>query len=237
MADTNDLILLENIVTDFLLAYKKTTEDYTLYLSHAGRLIRDFHIHDSSKFRTEKITVDAFGIIEMPDDMIKFGDLSVAYNGEWWSFTERRNMVNTTTTTLGVEGQDTDFGEGVDLLDGPTTTYGSRGAINEYYYMLDWDARRIFCDGIISDTVVLKYVSSGISATEDLYVPTMLVLMIESYLLWKETFWIPELIRERESRKRDFDNERLRVRNVLNSMTASQWRDLFWGAITLGPKR
>ena len=61
--------------------------------------------------------------------------------------------------------------------------------------------------------------------------------MLENYLLWKETFWIKDLVRERPLRKKDFDNERLRVRNVLNSLTASQWKDLLWGTFSQAPKR
>lgn len=237
MADTNALILLEEVVTRFLLKYKKTTEDYTIYLEHAANVVRDFQVHDSTHYKTVKIAVDALGIIEMPDDLIKLNGVMVAKNGEWWTFTERPEKVNTTTSPLGVEGHDTDFGEGIDVLDSITSTYGAVGGVNQYYYMVDMDARRIFCDGIISDTVVIKYVSSGISTTASTYIPEMLTPMVDSYLLWKETYWIPELLRERDMRKRDFTDERLRIRNVLNGLTASQWRDLFWGNITMTPKR
>jgi hypothetical protein len=146
-------------------------------------------------------------------------------------------MINTTTTTDDVEGHDSDFGEGVALLDNKTYTYGSKGAVNPYYFKLDWNARRIFCDGIKSDTVVLKYVSSGIDTSEDTYIPDLITPMVDSYLLWKETYWIPELVRERLAREKDYNNERLRVRNVINGLTISQWQDLFWGTATQTPKR
>ena len=237
MADSNALVTIESSVTDFLLGYKKTTDDYVTYLKHACDLLRDFRLFDSKEAVSEKVSIDSLGIIEMPDSMIRFKELSVAVNGEWWTFTEKPNMVNTTTTTLLVEGHDSDFGEGVSVRDGVTNTYGARGGVNAYYFMLDWNARRIFCDGITSDTVLLKYASSGISITGVTYIPTLIVLMLENYLLWKETFWIKELVRERDSRKKDFDNERLRVRNVLNSLTASQWKDLLWGTFSQAPKR
>jgi len=237
MAETSALITLEQAITDFLLAYKKTTEDYVLYLTHGCRLLTDFMIHSSQEARTEKIAVSALGIIEMPSDLIRLKDVCVDRNGEWWTMTERPEKVNTTTTTLGVEGQDSNFGEGVALKDGYTYTYGATGAVNDYYYAVDMKARRIFVDGLVSDTVLIRYVSSGIKATETTYIPILIVPMLEAYLLWKETYWISELMRERGVRADDYKNEKLRVRNVLNSLTAMQWRDIFWGSFTQTPKR
>jgi hypothetical protein len=235
--DTNALISLETAVTNFLLKYKKGTDDYVVYLEHGANLLREFRTHDSQEARTEKIAVSALGIVEMPDDMISFKEISVAWNGQWWTMTNKPDMVNTTTFTGPVEGHDTAFGEGVSIPDNRTTGYGASGGVNNYYYMLDWNARRIFLDGIKSDTVLLKYVSSGISATGTTYIPDLLTETLDNYLLFKETYWISGLARERQIRQKDFENARLRVRNLLNSLTASQWRDVFWGSFRQAPSR
>lgn len=237
MADTSSLITIEQGVTDFLLGYKKSTDDYVIYLKHACDLLTRFKVYHSPEFATEKVSIDANGIIEMPTSMIGFKDLGIWRNGEMWEFTERPAMVNTTTTTGGVEGQDSDFGEGVAPMDNVTTGYGAKGAVNTYYYMLDWKARRIFCHGIISDTAVLRYTSSGIDATGTTYIPIILVPMLENYLLWKETYWIADLKRERGDRERTFINEQIQVRNFLNSLTAGQFRDIMWGTSTQTPRR
>ena len=237
MADVNALITIEEAVTRYLLKYKKSTDDYTIYTEHACNCVRDYQLHDGVKFRTEKISVDSLGIIELPNDCVKVHDVCVAYRGEWWSFTERPDMINTTTTVGTTETHDSDFGEGVDLLDNKTYTYGSKGGVNQYYYKVDYNARRIFCDGIISDTVILKYVSNGINADGDTYIPEMMTPMLDSYLLWKETYWLTPLVRERQGRERDYMNERMRVRNVLNAMTIAQFKDVFWGSVTQSPHR
>jgi hypothetical protein len=237
MAETNALVTVEQAVTDYLLAFKKTTEDYIIYVRHACTLLTDFMIHTSQEARSEKIAVSALGIIEMPDDLIKLHDVCIPRNGEWWTMTERSGKVNTTTFTGFVEGQDSTFGEGVDVKDGITTTFGARGAVNDYYYMVDYKARRIFVDGIKSDTVLIKYVSSGISTTATTYIPILVIPMLEAYLLWKESFWIDKLARERDSRYNDYRNEKLRVRNVINGMTTAQWNDIIWGSFTQTPKR
>ena len=211
MADVNALVSIEEAVTRYLLKYRKPQDDYVIYTEHACNCVRDFQLHDGHSLRSEKIAVDALGIVELPDDCVMVHDVCVAYRGEWWSFTERPDMVNTTTLSGGSETHDADFGEGVTLLDNKTYTYGSKGAVNDYYYKLDWKARRIFCDGIISDTVLLKYVSNGINADGDTYIPEMVTPMLDTYLLWKETYWLTELVRERQARERDYMNERMRV--------------------------
>jgi len=235
--DSTGVINIETAVTDYLLGYKKTTEEYIVYLKHALDLLTDFMIHDSREARSEKVSVDSNGIIEFPSDCIRVKDIAVGFQGEWWTFTERNNMINTTTTTAGVEGHDSDFGEGVSLRDGITTTYGAKGGVNSYYYTIDRKARRVFCDGITSDTVLMRYVSSGVSITGITYIPRMLVPMLENYLLFKETFWEKSSAREADQREKRFKNERIRVRNVLNSLTAAQWKDVILGSATQTPKR
>jgi hypothetical protein len=234
---TNALVPIEQMVTQFMLRFKKSNEDYVVYLEHACALLRQYRTYDSREVVTDKISVDSLGIIEMPGDMISFKDLCVAKDGEWWSFTLRPDIVNTTTFTGLIEGQDSVFGEGVGVRDNLTSTLGARGAVNEYYYTIDWENRRIFCDGIKSDTALLKYVSSGVKTSGTTYMPDILSELLDNYLLFKESYWIPGLAREREMRKTDFEKERLRIRNLLNSLTSSQWNDLMWGLFSQNPKR
>lgn len=239
MADTSALRDIEGLTTDFLLKYKRPQEDYILYVTHACDCLREFMTYDNRGFKSEKVTVDSLGIVEMPSDMLDYGfkDICVAKNGEWWSFTERADMVNTTTTTGGVEGHDSTFGEGVALKDNVTDTLAARGAVNEYYYILDWKARRIFLDGIVSDTVLLKYISSGITLTGTTYVPIILTPVVDTYLKWQESFWLTDKVRERESLKQDYVNARLQLRGYMNKLTTSQLYDIIWGTSNQSAKR
>jgi len=234
---TAALISLEEAVTRFLLKYKRPTEDAVIYTEHAANMLRDFHLYDSPNVVTEKVDINSLGIISMPTDMIGFNGLFIPSNGELWSFTEKESLVNTTTTTGGVEGHDTDFGEGVAVSDPKTDTYGGVGGVNDYYYALDWKARRIFCEGISSDTVILRYVTSGVETSGTTYMPDFLTPALDSYLLWKSSYWIPTLVRERELLERDFLRAEMKIRNFINSMTYEQWRDLFLSMTTPSPIR
>lgn len=238
MAHTNALVNIETIVDEYIHGYKKSSEDYFTYLLHACYCYRDFRLYDSDQVVTAKVSVSANKIIEMPVDMLQFVDLCISTgDGEFWSFTENRSIVNTTTFTGLTEGLDSDVGEGVGVATPRSTGYAVRGAVNDYNYMLDWEARRIFVDGIDSDTVVLFYVSSGADVTATTQVPSFIAPMIHSYLLWKESYWLPDLARERTLRERDYTNSKLTIRNLINSMSYNQWRDIILGSISQAPKR
>ena len=234
---TDALVTLDQVVTRYLLKYKQPLEDAVIYFEHCANALRDYYIYDAPNVKTAKVSIDALGIIEMPDDLIGFNGLFKAIDGEWFAFTRKDSLVNTTTTTGGVEGHDTDFGEGGAVQDPKTDTYGGVGGVNDYYYFVDWDARRIFVEGITSDTVMLRYVSSGVEVSTTTYVPEFITPLLDSYMLWKSSYWRVDLKRERELLERDYTKAELKIRNLINSMTYDEWSDLFASLTTQAPMR
>jgi len=234
---TNALINIEEIVSRYLFKYKLSLDDAFIYTEHACDCYRTFRLYDSPEFATAKIAVSANKIIEMPADMQTFVDVCVPIDGQWWSFTEQRYIVNTTTFTGLVEGLDATVGEGVGVREARSTGYAASGGINDYSYKLDWEARRIFVDGVQSENVVLLYTSSGIEVTGSTMVPDLIIPLIDSYLKWKSSYWLPELTRERMALEKDYTNTRLSLRNLLNAMTYNQWRDLILSGSMQAPKR
>lgn len=237
MAHTSALLTVNDIIARFLLKYRKTTDDAVIYTEHAYECIKLWSLYHGNETTTAKVSIDANYIIEMPSDMLGFIDLCWYFAGRWWSFTEQKDIVTTTTFTGLVEGRDEDFQEGQPISHATSYGYGARGGVNAYNYTIDWSARRIFVEGVSSDTAILMYTSSGITSAGTTYVSDLLTPVIDAYLLWKESYWIPNLARERQSRERDYTNEVLRARNFVNALTYSQLRDLIMGSATQGPKR
>lgn len=229
---TPALISINELVTRFLLKYKLQLEDAVIFTEHCANALRDFHIYDSPNVVSEKVTISALGIIEMPSDLIGFNGLFMPLNGELWAFTEKDTIVNTTTFTGAVEGQDSTFGEGVAITDPKTDTYGGVGGVNDYYYKIDWKARRIFCEGVVSDTVLLLYTTSGVETAGTTYVPEFITPMLDSYMLWKASYFTESLMRQRPMLEKDYEKAEFKIRNLINSMTYEQWRDLFLGITT-----
>lgn len=237
MSKTNALIPVEQVVSRYLFKYKLSLDDALIYTEHCCNAIRDFNLYDGDLATTAKVTVTANKWIEMPSDLIGFIDLVIPYGGGWWSFTWKRPIINTTTFTGLTEGRDDTVGEGVDITQPRTLDYGAKGAVNDYYCTLDWQARRIFVNGISDDTVVLIYTTSGIEASGTTQVPEMITPMLDSYMLWKSSYWRPELVRERQSLEKDYLNARYSIRNLINSMSYDGWRDVILGSSTQSPQR
>ena len=238
--DTPALISIERIVTDFLFGYKKGTDDYPLYLRHACFAFQDFNLYDGEILQTAKVTINPLlKCIELPDYCQKVIDLVTPVKGGWWSFTQKDNIVNTTTTVGGVETRDSAQGEGVVIDVDRVVSYGAKGAYNKFRCTIDMAARRIYVDNVydVSDYIVLMYVSSGINANGETKVPSFIIPMIDMYLLEKETYWIPELARERQMRHQDYWQEKMKVRNLINAMSKDVWLDLFYSSFTQVPQR
>ena len=237
MAASNALRTIEEIVTDFLLKYKKTTEDVIIYTSHACECVKLWNLYHGNEVTTAKVSITANSLIEMPADMVGFVDLCWYFDGRYWSFTEQRDIVTTTTTVGVTESRDPDFEEGEAIAHANTYTYGGRGGVNAYNYNIDWKVRRIFTEGIVSDTAILFYTSSGLTVGSSTYVSDLLSTVLDAYMLWKETYWIPSLARERQLREKDYTNEVLSARNFVNALTYNQLRDILLGSFTQGLNR
>jgi len=234
---TPALVSLNQIVSRYLIKNEKSTDRAFIYTEHAGDCVRELHLYDLPNLVTEKVSIDALGIIELPSDMIGFNGLYIFTDGKKWNFTQRDDIITTTTTTDGAEGQDDDYGEGESLKDPKTDTYGGVGGVNDYYYKIDWKARRIFCDGIISDTAVLEYTTSGIEVTGTTYVPDFISPVIDAYLDWKSCFLDIRLERYAAQREKSYLDRENRVRNLVNGMSYNEWRDLLLSITTTAPLR
>jgi hypothetical protein len=237
MSNTNAFIKLTDLVDRFMLRYKISTDDAIILFEHAGESYRKIRLMHSNEKVTAKVSINALGIIEMPDDMMTFIELAVPKDGEWWSFTNRPNMVNTTTMVSGAETRDSTFGEQVAVLNNPTVGYGAKGGTNDYNYTIDWNARRIFVDGIKSDTAVLIYTSSGLNLNGETLVPETCVPTIEAYMLWKKAYWDGTSMSDRVYKEQQYKDELLQLRIVNFMPTGDELNDIFWSTSTQAPTR
>ena len=227
MADIAGIRSLRDVADGFLFKYKLSMEDGAILFEHTCNCYRDIRLRHGDQVTTESVTVDANGIIEMPTSMMTFVNLGVYKNDEFWSFTMRPKLDITEESPADPPV----------LTDGTSTTYGSSGGQNDYYYVIDWQTRRIFCAGIYSDTAVLKYVGTGISASADTLIPEIMVPVIDAYLLWKKGYWDGATRTEMMDRKEDYDEEVMMYRKIVNGMSGDQIMDILWGTTTQGPKR
>jgi hypothetical protein len=234
---TPAILSINEAVSRYLLKYKLPQEDMVSYIEHACDALRELHLNDLPNLVTSKVAISALGIIELPTDCIGVNGLYMFVDGVKWYFTLNDGIITTTTIAGGVESQTATYGEGQAIVDPKTDTYGGVGGVNDYYYKIDWKARRIFCEGIISDIAMLEYVTSGIELTGTTYVPSQALSVIDTYLKWKESYLIPGQERFAESRERNYNNAVYKLRNLVNAMSYEQWRDTLLSVTTQAPLR
>jgi hypothetical protein len=123
-----------------------------------------------------------------------------------------------------------------DLLNYKTTEYGAVGGNNDYNFLPDWDRRKVYINGIPSGTVIMTYISSGISLTGDTYIPAHTSLAIDRWLRLRQAEIEGLGINERQLRRREYDHEMMMLRRI-NLPSSSEFKDILLGLTTQTPIR
>jgi hypothetical protein len=220
MANTSGVTEIGKLVDKYLFVRQLPQDNYFVYLQMACNAYRDIMLRHSNEVITAKVSVDSLGIVEMPSDMVGFGNLFVPKDGEWWSFSRRSRKVTTTTMVGNVETQDSAFGEGKDVRDNLYLGYGAKGGVNDYYLNIDWAARRLFLDGMKSDTAVLQYTSSGLVIGGSTFVPQQCESVLTAYIDWQKEINATRSMAMLQTLERYYDNEvfKLRMFNYMPSL-------------------
>jgi len=237
MADSAARISIQLMVRNFVKKFKGNEDDYFNYLMHAQDCFRDLNISHLPYYTEAKVTVTPIGtnagIVVWPIDMIDFISVGLPKNGVFWTFTERRDMNTTTTGTYPAETFTSTLGDGetFDVPEDGGVDYGVRGGVNDYYYFIDWADRRIYLDGDTGTTVILRYVSSGITSGSETYVPVVCTRAIDTYLRWMEAQMNKTTLGDVQLRKQDYDEALMWLRRQ-QMPTMEQFRDALYGVTT-----
>ena len=188
MAETLGLKTLKQVVEEFLLLSKKPKDEYFRFFQFAINGLRQLRVlHMKGTAKWDKLTLSANGTIAMPQDYVSFIGVVVPIAGQWWYFTEKEQLV--ISTTAGVI--DPDEGEGVDIRDGSYGGYPDSGGRNrEGYFKIDEPNRRIWINSTDRTEVTLLYMSSGVNLSgTDTYVPVRAVDALHKYILSEDAIF------------------------------------------------
>lgn len=232
MADTSALETIEVVVDRFMFKNKLPKEDWMVYLEHAIDVWRQVNIHHGTVYKQSKLTADSLGRVTMPTDLISLIGVYVPWRGRVWWFTYDHGLV--TTVTDGAF--DDDYGEGLDVTDEPTSSYGATGGKNYYYMKPDWENRLIYLTNMASTQCTVAYVSSGINASSTTYVESKAQPLIDSYLRWQRAIIDGADLGTQRLRKADYDEAVLMYRRT-NLMSAQEWKDQLYKLYTQAPAR
>lgn len=183
MTYTDAIVTIRSIVEGIFLT-SELPEGYDIKMTQlAINGYRELNLVVLPEGRTiDKFTMDSNEIIYLTDDVIHINAVYVPLEGQLWPLTMLESIVPTTSESGGSEILDPDWGEGVDITE-RRAYYAARGGDNVYgYYYPDYQRRRIIFRDVSRSEVLLDYMTSGISLTEETYVPVFAKAAIEAYV-------------------------------------------------------
>lgn len=216
------VIKIGDIVDAFLLKRELPLSRAVPMLEHAFDCFRQHVAFTSRLYYRKAMTTDVNGVLTMPDDMVDFIGLALAADASLWYFTENGKL-NVDAVTAAKDIDDDSEGQG----------YAGRGGINDYYYKIDWTARKIYTDGAEAQSVVLFYISTGIRTDEETLVDTSLVPVIDAYLYMRLGENDEKSINEIERRRVAYERE-VSIANRYKMPPLKQVRDIILKHTTQG---
>lgn len=216
------VIKIGDVVDSFLLGRELPLSRYVPMLKHAFDCFRAHVAFTSRLYYRKTMTTDANGTLTMPEDMVDFIGLALAADSSLWYFTENGSLnVDAVAATKDID--DDTQGQG----------YAGRGGINDYYYKIDWNTRKIYTDGAEAQSVTLFYISTGIRTDEETLVDVSLVPMVEAYLYMRLAELDDKSINEIERRRVAYERE-VSIANRYKMPPLKQVRDIILKHTTQG---
>ena len=100
----DSLVSLSSVVNETLWFTDRKDSDYRKAYQHAINGYRELAKHHLADcVRTAKLTMDTNYIASFPDDMLQWVKVSISKDGVKWPLTQKRDLINTTSTVYGVE--------------------------------------------------------------------------------------------------------------------------------------
>jgi len=205
MADQAATISLQTIVKRFILKFKINEDDFVNYLEHAADCYRDLNISHLSYFTQADLALDSVGKVSFPTDMIDFIAMGIISDDVFYSFI-----------------QSTDLSVPTEAL-----TYGT-GDYNKYFYYIDWPNRVLYCQSLVSETITLRYISSGVSTTAETMVPIQCTQVIDAYLRWMQSLMDGAGLGEQQLRENNYTTQ-IRHLQWQQLPTLEQFKDTWLG--------
>lgn len=250
--DTKGLVTLDYCVASVLNELGHDTKHMRRYLQFAIEAYTDLNIfHFAKNVRVSYLTVDANGFIYFPEDYLDYSKIAVVRDNALWTLTLNDNMPLARDMECGEDTNDntilTDndssayfIGHYHDSLWVPRA-YAMGGGINtQGYFRVDNEMGRIQFQNATAmegTTVVLEYISSGVTVTGTTLVPRVAVPSIKGYIHWKRVEYDVRVADAQKERKRYLYLEEVEKLRTLQFMpTKDELLDLFYGATSQGAR-
>jgi hypothetical protein len=224
--DTKSYTTIREIVSEsFISEGDFTAKGYMQRASIVIRGIRHLQLHTLKQIKTVMLPISAINTVDMPEDYIKYIRVGLNADERVYTLTYNPNIVLLNETLCGADDRDiTASNDNVLVLPYNSTpfngnTYGLSGGYN-CYFREDKEHGRLVLEGEMpaDADILLEYLSSGISISEDTQIPIIAYEALLAWLYWKLDKENPRLMNL-------FGIEETKLKNFIHSFTLSELLD------------
>jgi len=192
MVHTNKLsgqITIKQIVMDVIEDLGAESKWYKNMVRWAIRGYGQLSLFHLDVFEEVKLTSSDLNICTVPDDYVNWVAIGVPYYGKLFTVSRDNKLITTTTTVAGnnnttVEILSVEEGEGITIGASSYRHYGEVGGKNQY--RIQWiNSRQFVLNGLPKATVILRYVSNGLNASGESFVPVLAQEALIAYIKMK----------------------------------------------------
>lgn len=234
---------LHKIVTGILLKKRYPIHFYIEYLTYCASGLRELHFDSMQEVRTKLLTINSYGAITCPCDMMDWIKIGVP-NGQYVRPLATRpgmnRLNNFDTTGAIIPYDDTDFFTGYvpfGSIYSPNDLgryYGSRGNGDNSFILVKERNEIQINVSIDATSVILEYLSDGTDADNATKVNPYAISALEAYADWQEEEnkrGASDYSKRMAQNKFDYQHSKLRGR--INGLTAADVKYI-WNRNTHG---
>lgn len=223
MEDISGLCTLSSIVDDVINEMGLSESEYIRLLRVAERGLMKINLNAIGGVSTQKIEVDEKTLTSpLPRDFAMFLKLGVIVNGKLYPLTMNDNIqIN----------RDIDCDTVISQKDGahyPLNRYSTRGGLPEIgNYRINSKMNRIeFSSNLNYKSLILEYVSTGLNATGETYVPAIARETLIAWTIWKYVEYTAKYQNRIQYAESRFNSEYLNMRELMMP-TLDEMQDAF----------
>ncbi|MBU0846811.1 hypothetical protein KKH23_06430 [Patescibacteria group bacterium] len=237
-------ITLQQIVMDVLSDLGiYDLSNYTRFLKWAARGYTKLNLYDLSNIEVVRLTMSTVGTVTLPDDFIDYTKIGIEDSrGNVYVLGLNDDMILNRTEVCS-QSVNSYFNSESDtaVLDGYifapyfndgeyVTLYGISGGFADSYYRVDRERGYIqFSSSVPNGTVILEYISSGISVKGNTYIPREAQETIIAWIHWKYRDFSPQYnLSQVAMAKQTWIEERHELRDFVTIPTMQEIQDVFY---------
>jgi hypothetical protein len=235
--DLSGVITLRQILASVKATLKTDDRDDQYLSQYIIEGLTELNIFHLDIFGSKPAILDISDIntVDLPSDYIDYLVIGYVVNGRLVSLTHNPNI------PIPISG---DCGEDTNPFPELTTefpsspTFGASGGYNIATYTIDKRNRRIIIQGSVpGGQIHLKYITSGISMSEETFVPRQYLPVIKAFVIWTVVENDPKEPMNNKMRKANIYGDQVRRASSLEMPSADEILELIRKGYRQSPKR